>query len=63
MADHRHLALDQKAKVVLSFAEENSVTATHRKFRYFFGTRWGPARNIIHRMSQQFELEGSVEER
>ena len=41
MADNGRLTVDQKVKVVLFYAETNSVVETQRRFRAHFGTRWG----------------------
>jgi transposase-like protein len=38
MADNGRLAMDQKVKVVLFYAETKSVVATQRRFRAHFGT-------------------------
>jgi hypothetical protein len=45
------------------FAEIKNVTATEGNFGLFFGTRWTPVRSTILRLSQQFEQQGSVNER
>ena len=41
MADNGRLTVDQKVKVVLFYAETESVVAAQRRFRAHFGTRWG----------------------
>ena len=38
MADNGRLAVNQKVKVVLFYAETKSVVATQRSFRAHFGT-------------------------
>ena len=51
MADNGRLTVDQKAKVVLFYAETKSVVATQRRFRVHFGTRWALCRQTIYRFS------------
>ena len=45
------LTVDQKVKVVLFYAETNSVVATHRRFRAHFGTRWALCKQTIYSLS------------
>ena len=47
MADNGRLTVDQKVKVVLFYAETNSVVATQRRFRAHFGTRWAPCKDNL----------------
>jgi hypothetical protein len=56
MEDQSHLMFEQKAKVVVLFAEMKSITAT--KWRFL--TSWAPARNIIHRLFKKTEKEQRV---
>ena len=51
MADNGQLAVDQKVKVVLFYAETKSVVATQRSFRAHFGTSWAPCKHTIYRLS------------
>ena len=51
IADNGRLNVDQKVKVVLFYAETNSVVATQRRFRAHFGTRWAPCKQTIYRLS------------
>ena len=51
MADNGRLAVDQKVKVVLFYAETKSVVATQRRFHAHFGTRWAPCKQTIYRLS------------
>ena len=51
MADNGRLAVDQKVKVVLLYAETKSVVATQRRFRAHFGTGWVPCKQTIYRLS------------
>ncbi|KDR23683.1 hypothetical protein L798_11158 [Zootermopsis nevadensis] len=60
MADKGRLAVEQRAKLVLLYAETKSVTVTKRRFRQHFGTRWAPAKNTIYRLFRQFENNGTV---
>ena len=46
MVDNGRLTVDQKVKVVLFYAETNSVVATQRRFRAHFGARWAPSRQF-----------------
>ena len=39
MVDNRRLTVDQKVKVVLFYAETESVVVTQRRFLAHFGTR------------------------
>ena len=63
MADYGRLTVDQKAKVVLFYAETKSVVETQRRFRAHFGTRWAPCKQTIYRLCQQSETNGSVLEK
>jgi hypothetical protein len=63
MADNGRLTAEQKAKVMLFFAETKSVTVTQRHFCAHFSIRWVPAKQTICRLKTQFEEEGSVLER
>ena len=47
MADNGRLTVDQKVKVVLFYAETNSVVATQRGFRAHLGTRWAPYKQTV----------------
>ena len=51
MADSGRLTVDQKVKVVLFYAETESVVATDRRFRAHFGTRWAPCKQTIYILS------------
>ena len=51
MADNEPLTVDQKVKVVLFYAETESVVATERRFRAYFGTSWAPCKQTIYRLS------------
>ena len=51
MADNGQVTIDQKVKVVLFYAETESVVATQRCFRAHFGTRWAPCKQTIYRLS------------
>ena len=51
MADNGRLAVDQKVKVVLLYAETKSVVATQRRFRAHFGTMWAPCKQTVYRLS------------
>jgi hypothetical protein len=62
MVDHNRLTIEQRAKVFVFFAETKSVTATERRFRAVFHTRWAPAGNTILHLYCKFEEEGSVKE-
>ena len=63
MVDNRRLTVDQKVKVVLFYAETESVVVTQRRFLAHFGTRWAPCKQTIYRLCQQFETNGSVLEK
>ena len=51
MADNGRLTVDQKAKIVLFYAETKSAVATLRRFRAHFDTRWAPCKQTIYRLS------------
>ena len=51
MEDKGRLTVDQKVKVVLSYAETKSAVATQRRFRAHFGTRWAPCKQTIYILS------------
>ena len=51
MASNGRLAVDQKVKVVLFYAETKSVVATRRRFRAHFGKRWAHCKQTIYRLS------------
>ena len=51
MADNGRLNVDQKAKVVLFYAETKSVVTTRRSFPAHFGTRWAPCKQTIFRLA------------
>jgi hypothetical protein len=53
MADDAKLMMEQRAEVVVLFAETKSVIATQRKFPGRFSTRWAPARNTILHLYRQ----------
>ena len=61
MASNGRLTVDHKVKVVLFYAETESVVATQRCAH--FGTRWAPCKQTIYRLCQQFETNGSVLEK
>ena len=51
MADNGRLTVDQKVKVILFYAETESVVATQRSFLAHFGTRWASCKQTIYRLS------------
>ena len=51
MADNGRLTVDQKVKVVLFYAETESVVANERRFHAHFGTSWAPCKQTIYRLS------------
>jgi hypothetical protein len=60
--DNGRLTVEQKAKVMLFFAEMKNVTITQISFCAYFGTRCAPAKQTIYRLKTQFKEEGSVME-
>ena len=51
MADNGRLTVDQKAKVVLFYAETKRVVANQRRFLAHFGKRRVPCKQTIYRLS------------
>ena len=51
MAANGRLTVDQKVKVLLFYAETNSVVVAQRGFRAHFGTRWALCKQTTYRLS------------
>jgi len=49
------MTVEQRSKVIVLFAETRSASATQRRFRTIFPTRWTPARNTILRGSKSLK--------
>jgi hypothetical protein len=63
MADKGRLSVEQRIKTVLFFTEIRSVVVTQTWFHSHFHTRWAPSFKTIHKLYNQFNNGGSVQEK
>jgi hypothetical protein len=62
-ADKGRLSVEQALKTVLFFTETISVVVTQGQFHAHFQMRWAPSFKTIHKLSDQFNNDGSVLEK